>query len=920
MAFERPDFSALKNESDVEQKLIYPLLVAELPFGFGIPANEILTKQNIRRLEVGKGNDRKSYFPDYLVLIGGIPLAVIEAKGPGEDVVNAFREARLYAAEVNAIFRPGVNPLMKVIATNGATLLAGSWDHETPAIEMKFDELSPSSVKMGQLHELFDQTALARDYVKVSAAVKPSRTWKPRRMIGGLAIQEAEIGHNTFGATISQEFAHIFNPASTEDRKRIAQAGYIPSRRRQRYVDPIDKVIRASSPPSELASKEFEDTSKPRELLDVLKKEEERKKLEHKVLLIVGGVGVGKTTFIDHLQYSALPEEVIKGTLWIRVNMNNAPISEDEIYNWFRSEIVNGCRAAYPEIDFDELDTIKALFSVEVRRFEKGIGALHKHDQSLYNEKLAEKLSDLSDDPHQLAVAYTRYCATERRKLPIIVVDNCDKRTLDHQLLMFEVAQWTQREFRVLVILPLREETYDNYRDKPPLDTAIKELVFRIEPPPFQNVLISRVQMAMNDLKKSGSTTYHYDLPNGFHVEYPQSDKAYYLTTIVQAIFEHDLQLRRIILGLSGRNIRRALEMFLEICQSGHITEDVIFRIRQSEGKLALPLLFVERVLLRMNRRFYDSDKSYIKNLLAADVKDSNPNHFTRLLILRWLYGHFNQQDAPGLKGYFPLKALIDELSLFGIEPAMLRREVGFLTKSHCIMTEDFSNEIASDEVLIRLAPAGFVHLDLMSSATYLASVAEDTYFYKEQTAQTVADNIKNLQTHYDADIAVTNARAVTDFLIGERQKALAAVGALVDSASFEKLSDLTDSAFRIDKLEQALTSRPWAAAAERYKPNTQHVGRVVNVKNFGVFVELEPGITGLIGAKGLPLGFGRLGQFIPNERLIVEIQNIYPMKRHMSLMYVGEAPEDTSSDDGQMDLLLPIDEADALSAVDEGK
>jgi hypothetical protein len=103
--------------------------------------------------------------------------------------------------------------------------------------------------------------------------------------------------------------------------------------------------------------------------------------------------------------------------------MNNAPISEDEIYNWFRLEIVNGCRAAYPEIDFDELDTIKALFSVEVRRFEKGIGAPHKHDQFLYNEKLAEKLSELSDDPHQLAVAYTRYCATERRKLPIIVVD-----------------------------------------------------------------------------------------------------------------------------------------------------------------------------------------------------------------------------------------------------------------------------------------------------------------------------------------------------------------------------------------------------------------------------------------------------------------------------------------------------------------
>jgi len=234
-------------------------------------------------------------------------------------------------------------------------------------------------------------------------------------------------------------------------------------------------------------------------------------------------------------------------------------------------------------------------------------------------------------------------------------------------------------------------------------------------------------------------------------------------------------------------------------------------------------------------------------------------------------------------------------------------------------MTEDFSDEITSDEVLVRLAPAGFVHLDLMSSVTYLASIAEDTYFYNEQMAQTVADNIKNLQTHYDGDTAVTNARVVTEFLLVERNKALASIGALVDPTNFEKLSDLTDSAFRIDKLEQALTSRPWAAAAERYKPNTQHIGRVVNAKNFGVFVELEPGITGLIGAKGLPLGFGRLGQFMPNERLVVEIQNIFPMKGRMVLTYVGEVPEDSSIVDNQMELALPIDEADALARVDEG-
>src|SRR5882724_5145245 len=119
MKFDLPELDALQNESDVEQKLVYPLLVADEPFGFGIADREILTKQNIRRLPIGKGKDRKSYFPDYLVLVGGIPLVVIEAKKPKEDLDEAFREARLYAAEVNAIFHPGTNPLTKVVATNG---------------------------------------------------------------------------------------------------------------------------------------------------------------------------------------------------------------------------------------------------------------------------------------------------------------------------------------------------------------------------------------------------------------------------------------------------------------------------------------------------------------------------------------------------------------------------------------------------------------------------------------------------------------------------------------------------------------------------------------------------------------------------------------------------------------------------------
>lgn len=903
MKIDLPNLGDLRNESDVEQKLIYPLLVADEPFGFGIAANEILTKQNIRRLPIGKGNDRKSYFPDYLILIGGIPLAVIEVKEPQGDIEEAFREARLYASEVNAIFHPGINPLTKVIATNGTRLVAGFWDASAPQINMTFADFNPSSERMAELHTLIGQSALKSDFARLSASIKPFRLWKPRRMIGGLSIQQEELSRNTFGSTISAEFAHIFNPSSLEDRIYIARDGYIPSKRRERYVDPIDKVIRASRPPSETGSRPIEDTSKPQELFQALKT---AKQLEHQVLLIVGGVGVGKTTFIDHLQYAALPQDLLDTTVWVRVNMNNAPVSANEIYNWLRLEIILGCRAAYPAIDFDTLESIKAVFSVEVRKFDKGIGQLYKEDQQLYNARLADLLQDLSNNLHQRAVACTRYCSTERGKLLLIVVDNCDKRTLDQQLLMFEAAQWIQKEFRALVILPLREETYDNYRDRPPLDTALKDLVFRIEPPLFHQVLVSRVQIALNEINKLGGKTFRYELPNGFHVEYPQTDKAYYLTSIVHAIFEHDRQIRRIIIGLSGRNIRRALEMFLEFCTSGHITEDYIFKIRQAKGNFLLPLHLVERVLLRMNRRFYDSDHSYVNNLLAIDNKDPRPNHFSRLVILRWLFGNFHLPGPAGLKGYFPIKNLVDELSIYGISPAIIRREVEYLTKSHCVVTEDFREEALSDEDLVRLAPAGFVHLELLTSVTYLAAIAEDTWFYSEQIARRVAARIKALENQYDADTAIANARDVFEFLSDERTKAVASINAIMDRHTYEKLSDISVFSGAIAGLERSLTTPPWAAAGVRFPPRSTAAGTVINIMDYGVFVELEPGITGLIHASRLPLGFRTLDQFSYGERLLVEILAVNAIKRRIDMAYAGPASDAPSMDTGQLTLEMP--------------
>jgi hypothetical protein len=85
----------LRTESDVEQKFLWPLLTTAIPIGAGFTSADILTKVSIRRLEIGKGTTRKLYFPDYMVVLGGLPTMVVEAKAPGQPLDQALDEARL---------------------------------------------------------------------------------------------------------------------------------------------------------------------------------------------------------------------------------------------------------------------------------------------------------------------------------------------------------------------------------------------------------------------------------------------------------------------------------------------------------------------------------------------------------------------------------------------------------------------------------------------------------------------------------------------------------------------------------------------------------------------------------------------------------------------------------------------------------
>jgi len=117
------------------------------------------------------------------------------------------------------------------------------------------------------------------------------------------------------------------------------------------------------------------------------------------------------------------------------------------------------------------------------------------------------------------------------------------------------------------------------------------------------------------------------------------------------------------------------------------------------------------------------------------------------------------------------------------------------------------------------------------------------------------------------------------------------------------------------------LTPDPWQNAAERYAVGTQHVAAVKNMTNFGVFVELEDGIDGLIHISDLswskkvnhPNEFTKVGEKLDVVVLELDVDN-----RKLSLGHkqLEENPWDTFETIFTVD---SIHEGTVLKVTDKG-
>jgi len=176
-------------------------------------------------------------------------------------------------------------------------------------------------------------------------------------------------------------------------------------------------------------------------------------------------------------------------------------------------------------------------------------------------------------------------------------------------------------------------------------------------------------------------------------------------------------------------------------------------------------------------------------------------------------------------------------------------------------------------------------HMDLRLGADLHPLVGGRLPFFVTQYGKRGRDVVLSRRALLEAEAKVTREAALAKITPGSTVpgtvRSVVQFGAFIDIGGVEGLVPLTEMShnrgdtpsdvfkvgvtldvkiLRVDEKGKVWLSRratipdPWGAVAEKYAFGTRHTGKVVRLQPFGAFVELEPGVDGLIHTADLSI------------------------------------------------------------------
>jgi hypothetical protein len=752
-------------EADVELKVVTPLLTN--PNYLAIPTASIQGKAYLTPTVLDKKAGKTGgYYPDFSVWELGFAVLIVEAKEPGIPVEVGFREACLYARHLNAEYKSGINPCHFVLSCNGKQLAYGAWDsNRCQTVEM--DVLQIGSNELETLIRFCHHRVLLAHAAKCLSGVRLSRSTQPYTLAGDRALINSKKAFNSFAAELAPTLRRYFTSVTQNNDPDIYQRAYVGSDDITQYDRILESLLKDRLTPRRPLSQELNPTrAKEPKLAKAIATYRDDRPPEGQLQVITGSVGTGKSLFARRYKELLQPEEQRKSTHWAFIDFNGAPEPIEEAHDWLCEQFIESFRLENPEFDPFANENLNRIFSQDLQRRRGIYDEVKKKISAAEAEKI--RINDLETwqkDHRRVALGLCRHFARERGDVLVVVMDNVDRLDLRSQLGAFTLSLWFLDQSRAFIILMMRDETYERFKNQKPLDTYKSGVVFHIGPPRFLDVVKRRLELSLEYLAQNSPETLEYHLSSGMRIRYPNSMLGEFLKSIYLELFERRHNVSRILQALAGRNIRQALEMFVSILNSGHLREEAITSTAVGAGGIAIPEFRVLRILMRTEYRFFNNDSGFVSNIFYFDVDWQQPNNFILPDILFWLADNRKRQGEIGLEGYFSVVRLADELQRRGFVRDDVCQACSWLLRKNLIEADHMNQTSVSFEDSIKITAAGFIHLRIFCERLeYLYGVLTVTPVSDHATTKVIAQFIRT-ESQLGQLGGFQQSRAVESFL-----------------------------------------------------------------------------------------------------------------------------------------------------------
>lgn len=445
-------------------------------------------------------------------------------------------------------------------------------------------------------------------------------------------------------------------------------------------------------------------------------------------VFIVGPSGAGKTTFLNRFFKKTLSAETRDRCVVVYINSIDATGDDTTSVSWMTERIIQKIEEQVFADGYPKWNDLRSLYHTDYVKRAEGVDAqLYKRDKDAFREKFSAFIDDkVEKDREGYLFRLLNDIVHNRRKLPILVVDNTDEFSTSFKERVFQYFQALRRSTKhCLLVFPATDRSAWTF-SKTEIFNIYSSKSFYLPTPSPREVFRKRVDYLKTKLQEGvpEKTKAKYFAGQGITVKIDDLEG---FAAVVENIFvDQDYSAKRIG-EIANYNMRKTLNLSKRIITSSVIGIEEIIRTYVTGNMLApSPFKFMNALLKGDYNFFKADDEHHIFSMFQVDseIRQSPLTHLRILLMLRG--AHLNGSEDS--ERYLTVKSIYSFFDLMSASESAVERSLIALLAAGLVEPYDLSMKDYSQDQRLAITFSGLCHVEMATTnPTYFEQMALTT-------------------------------------------------------------------------------------------------------------------------------------------------------------------------------------------------